>query len=140
MQQVDVSLAKFQVAEKAAYERKIEPAAIEGDQKVVGLHGLLEFLHIVAIDKVVGVLAVVETNHGNFVAVDSHAGGFDVEKGTTVSKISVESPAFRWGQNFVKIEGLVPVLSGFLETGLHQSAVLAIAGPMVKVQLKLVPV
>ena len=99
MQQVDMGLTKLQVVEKGAYKRQIEPTAIEGDQKVVGLHGLLEFLHIVAIDKVVGVLAVVETNHGNFVAVDSHAGGFDVEKGTTVSKISVESPAFRWRQN-----------------------------------------
>ena len=31
------------------------------------------------------------------------------------------------------------MLSGFLEAGLHQSAVLTVAGPMVEVQLELVP-
>jgi len=31
------------------------------------------------------------------------------------------------------------MLSGFLEEGLHESAILTAAGPMVKVQLELVP-
>jgi len=39
----------------------------------------------------------------------------------------------------VKIRGLFPMLSGFLEEGLYQSAVLTAAWPMVKVQLELVP-
>jgi len=134
-----MSLAKLQVAEKAGDKRKIESAAIEGDQKVVGLDGILEFIHIPTIDKVVSMLAVVKTDHGNFMAVDCHTRGFDVQESTIVPEISVESPAFRWRENFVKISGLVPVLSGFLEAGLHPSAVLAVAGPMVEVQLEFVP-
>jgi hypothetical protein len=94
MQQVDMSLTKLQVAEKARDKRQIESAAIEGDQEVIGLHSILEFIHILAIDIVVGMLAVVETDHGNFMAVDSNTRGFDIQKSTTVSKISVEAPAF----------------------------------------------
>ena len=139
MKQIYMSLAKLQVAEIAAYKGKIEPATVEGDQEVVGVYSILEFLHILSIDKVVGVPAVVETDHGNLMAVNSHAGGFDVQKGTTVSKIIVESPAFSRRENIVKISSLVPVLSGFPEAGLHQCAVLTVAGPMVKVQLELVP-
>jgi len=135
MQQVDVGLAKLQVTEKAGDKRKIESTAIEGDQKVVGLQNILEFIHILTIDIVVGMLAVVETDHGNFMAIDSNTCGFDIQKSTTVPEISVESPAFRWRQYFVKIRGLVPVLSGFLEPALHQPTVLAIAGPMVQMQL-----
>ena len=99
MQQVDMGLTKLQVVEKGAYKRQIEPTAIEGDQKVVALHGIFEFLHIQTVDKLVGLSAVVETDHGNFMAVHSHASRFYVQKTTTVSKISVESPAFRWRQN-----------------------------------------
>ena len=139
MQQIDMSLAKLQIAEKAAQERKIEPAAVEGDQEIVGINGIFKFFHIVAIDEVMSLPAVVQANHGNLMTVDSHAGGFDVQKGATVSKIFVEPPAFSWRQNFVKISGLVPVLSGFLKTGLHQCTVLPVTGPMVKVQLELVP-
>ena len=139
MKQIYMSLAKLQVAEIAAYKGKIEPATVEGDQEVVGVYSILEFLHILSIDKVVGVPAVVETDHGNLMAVNSHAGGFDVQKGTTVSKIIVESPAFSRRENIVKISSLVPVLPGLPEAGPHQVAVLAAAGPMVKVQLQSVP-
>lgn len=39
----------------------------------------------------------------------------------------------------MKISSLIPVLPGLPEAGLHQVAVITIAGPMVKVQLQLVP-
>jgi hypothetical protein len=139
MQQVDMSLTELQVGKKAGDKRQIKSAAIKGDQKIVGFHRILEFIHILTIDKVVGVFAVVDTDYGNFMTIDSSTCGFDIQKSTTLSKISVKPPALRGWQYFVKIRSLVPVLSGFLQPGLYQSAVFPVAGPIPQVQLEWLP-
>jgi hypothetical protein len=139
VEKVDVGLACTKIGKKSIDKRKVEPAAVEGKQKFKTVDNVFEFFEIFSIDEVVHLYAVVQPDYGNFMAVGSQAGSLNIDKGTTMGVVSVESPLLGGRKNVVKVKGLFPVFSGFLQPVCHELPSLPIPWPILQVHLKVVP-
>jgi hypothetical protein len=139
MEKVDVGLAYTKIGKKSSDKREVEPTAVEGNQKIKTVDGVFEFFKIFTIDEVVYVCAVVQADYSNFMAVGSHPGSLNINKGTTMREIPVQPPLLGGRKDVVEVKGLFPVFPGFLQPVCHELPSLPIPWPILQVHLKVVP-
>ena len=139
MKQIDVGLTEPEVGEKTGDKGEVKSTAIKGNQQIIPLYGLLEVLQVFPVDEVVHLVAVIETDDGDFMVVTAHTRGLDIQEAAAALEVPIEPPAFGRGEAVVEIRRLAAVLNGLVQLPGYASPSFGIFRPIFEMKLQIVP-